>query len=60
MLKVWVVCCNDFPDSVFSTEAGAEAYKERKRKAARAHQTSHGGMLQHWHVHAFTMDSKND
>lgn len=32
-MKVWIVMCNEFPDSVYDTEAGARAEAARLRAA---------------------------
>lgn len=51
--KMVVVCLNDFPDGVFTSQALADAYISEQKK--RWPSLSIGGRG-YWHTHAFTQD----
>lgn len=62
-MKIWVVCTNDYPDAVFSTEAAAEAYayagnaeQKRQREGGGIRGMSTGMGRIRYHVHSFELD----
>lgn len=52
-MKVFVVMGNDFPESVFETEAAAEKYVEQKKAADPEHRKQYGGPRIYWRTYEF-------
>lgn len=50
-MKVWVVMGNDYPDSVFATEAAAETYVAEKKKEKTEQLFGHARI--HWRAYEF-------
>lgn len=59
-MQVYVVMSNDFPDSVFSTEAAAKAYVNRKNDAPENRLPSGGGPRIYWRSYEFDLDGKSN
>ena len=56
---LWVLCLNDFPVGVYSSEEKAKQARdedEAQREKARRDRTGHKPML-YYHVHPFTMNA---
>jgi hypothetical protein len=53
-MKTWVLCFNDFPIGVYSTEElAAQAKNDDKAK-----RHTNRPIMAHYHIHEFTVDSK--
>ena len=53
-MKVWVVMGNDYPESVFASEAAAKEYVEQK-KAAPDYLGKYGDPRIYWNVYEFPL-----
>lgn len=55
-MMIWVVCTNDYPDAVFSTEALAEAYADAGNAENKRQRDAGLSGFVWFHVHSFELD----